>query len=304
MKKTLALLLICLALYGCRKVALYHDLAEDDANAMLVALQTQGIKAEKLKETRQNEVFWVIEVDSSRIEEARKILVEHNLPRKKEAGLSGVYKEKGLIPTPDEQKARYLLAVKGEIINSLTKLPDVVDADVVLNIPTQDEFASPDAREKKPTASVVIKARPGVTGEALSESKIQQFVANSVENLNPRDVSVLISYIVVPKQGLLPGQSVILPSTKEGVKSSPQEENPSVTRVAGLEVVGESGTRLKIYLAAFFLILGGLGAGLVAMVIRSNRMKQELDDFKGSDDKQLVEGKLVNDNPRLKGGQF
>jgi hypothetical protein len=29
----------------------------------------------------------------------------------------GVYKEKGLIPTPDEQKARFLLALKGEIIN-------------------------------------------------------------------------------------------------------------------------------------------------------------------------------------------
>ena len=302
MKHILIILSIALAIGACSKVGLYHDLSEEEANEILVALHAEGINTSKLKEVRQNEIYWTVEVEPKKIAEARKILVEHNLPRKKEAGLSGVYKEKGLIPTPDEQKARYLLALKGEIINSLTKLPDVVDADVVLNIPTPDEFAAPGAKEKRPTASVVIKARPGATGESLSEGKLQQFVANSIENLNPRDVSVIISYITPPKQGLLPGQSVIIPSVKPEAKSEAQISEP-VTKIAGLELVGQSGKRLKIYLSIFFVVLSVLGAGLIVMVIRSNRMKQEMDDYRGGDTKQLVDGKIVEENPKLKSGR-
>jgi len=301
MKNILFILVAILLLGACSKVGLYHDLSEEDANEILVALHNEGISASKIKEVRQNEVFWVVEVEPKRVAEARKILIERNLPRKKEAGLSGVYKEKGLIPTPDEQKARYLLALKGEIINSLVKLPDVVDADVVLNIPTPDEFAAPDAKEKRPTASVVVKARPGVASESLSEAKIQQFVANSVENLNPRDVSVIISYVTPPKQGLLPGQSIMFPAVKKELKTEQASTGP-VTKMAGLEMVGESGKKLKIYLSIFFIILCLLGAGLVIMVIRSNRMKQELNEYKGEGPKQIVEGKIIDENQRLKSG--
>ncbi|MBI2341927.1 MAG: hypothetical protein HYU98_04260, partial [Deltaproteobacteria bacterium] len=203
MKKALLVISAVFLLLGCSKVELYHDLSEEEANDMLVVLQQDGINAEKIKEVRQNEIYWTIKIDPKRLIDARRLLVEHNLPRKKELGLSGVYQEKGLIPTPDEQKARYLLALKGEIINSLLKIPEVIDADVVLNIPSPEEFASPDAKEKRPTASVIIKAKPtDSVQETLSESRMQQFVANTVENLNPRDVSVIITYITSPKGGL------------------------------------------------------------------------------------------------------
>ncbi len=301
MKKDIIVLFIVLCVVGCRKVDLYHGLTEEEANDMLVVLHQEGIAATKLKEVKQQETVWTVQVDPSKISEAQRILVDHNLPRKKSPGLSEVYKEKGLIPTPDEQKARYLLALKGDIINSLMKIPDVVDADVVLNIPSPDEFPGPNAKEKRPTASVIVKVRPPDVGqEAISEAKIQQHVANTVDNLNPRDVSVIITYITPPKHGLLPGQSLILPSATENQRQN-LEEKP-VTRIAGLEVVGESNGKLKIYLAIFFLILAILAIVLVFTVIKASRMRHELQDYKGGDAK-LIEGKIVDDRPRLGDGR-
>jgi len=194
-----------------------------------------------------------------------------------------------------------LLALKGEIINSLLKIPEVVEADVVLNIPTADEFVSPGAKEKRPTASVVIMARPSRTGvESFTEAKIQQFVANSVENLNPRDVSVIITYVGSPKSGIMPGQSLILPSAVE----QPRLERPAndpVTRIAGLEVVGQSKSKIKIYMAIFFIILAVLAIALVVTVIKTSRMRSDMQS-RGGDNKKLVEGRLVDDQKRLGDG--
>lgn len=301
MKRSILVLMIVLSLVACRKVALYHGLNEDEANEMLVVLQKEGIKADKIKEVRQNEVFWVVEVDPKKITDAQRIISEHNLPRKKEPGLIGVYKEKGLIPTPDEQKARYLLALKGEIINSLLKIPDVVDADVVLNIPSPDEFANTAAKEKRPTASVVIKARPtDLPQDVLTEQKIQQFVANAVENLNPRDVSVIITYVSAPKRGLMPGQSLILPPSADVQR--PAVEDRPVTRIAGLEVVSSSQSRLKVYLAVFFIILAVLAVALIVTVIRTSRMRDS-GGRDGGPERPMIDGKVVEDRPRLKEGR-
>lgn len=303
MKKIIVALIILILFSACRKIALYHDLSEEEANDILVVLQQQGIETAKIKEVRQNEVTWTINVDPKRLSDARSLLVEHNLPHKKELGLSGVYKEKGMIPTPDEQKARYLLALKGEIINSLSKIPDVVDADVVLSVPTPDEFAK-EGDKKRPTASVIIKARPSdAAQESLSEGKIQQFVANSVENLNPRDVSVIITYVSNPKQGLMPGQSLILPGVMQQDKGAAADDRP-VTRIAGLDVVGQSQTRLKIYLGIFLLILAVLAIALIITVIRTSRMRQELREYKSDGSaRPSIEGRVVDDRPKLTGGR-
>ncbi len=301
MKKLIVILLIAVAFTACRKMDLYHDLTEEEANDMMVVLHQEGIGVNKVKEVRQNEVYWTIQVDPKRVTDARRLLVEHNLPRKRELGLSGVYKDKGLIPTPDEQKARYLLALKGEIINSLQKIPDVLDADVVINIPTPEEFATSETKEKRPTASVIIKAKPTTAAEsALSESKIQQFVANTVENLNPRDVSVIITYISVPKQGVYPGQSVILPSASDVARA--KVEDQSVTRVAGVDVAANSQKRLKIYLSVFFIVLAAMAGGLVVMVIRHSRMRQELKDIKG-ESAPMIEGRVMEEPRKLSGGK-
>lgn len=291
--------LLALFLVACKKTALYHNLNEEEANEIIVVLYESGIDAGKEKELVQNEVSWNVTVGQKDLARARKILVDRNLPRKKELGLSGVYKEKGLIPTPDEQKARFLLAIKGEIVNSLKRIPEVIDADVVINIPTPEEFATGD--EKKPTAAVVIKIKPDVSGiSQVTESKLQQFVANAIEDLNPRNVAVIISYITPPAEGTRPGDRLILPgATKKEIAAGTKAVG--VVSIAGISVSKDSAKRLKIYLSVFFILLVVMSAILIVNVVRTTRMKQEFKALQAGGERPMIEGE-VEEAPQLESG--
>src|SRR5262245_35431183 len=187
--------LFLFVLAGCGKVSIIQDLVESEANEILVALADKGIEADKIKEEKSQKVSWSVVVAEKDQAQARKVLVDNNLPRRKELGFAGICKEKGLIPTPEEEKCRKILALKGEIINSLSRVPGVIESDVVLNIPDVSEFASETQPNKRPTASAVIRVKKNPEGTDLTESKIQRFISNTVENLDPRDVSVVISYV-------------------------------------------------------------------------------------------------------------
>ena len=101
------LCLVVMLLASCGRIELYQNLTEEEANEILVLLSENNIRATKKKVIVQNETSYSIDVREADMVKSRSLLLQHNLPRRKELGLTGVYKEKGLIPTPDEQKARY-----------------------------------------------------------------------------------------------------------------------------------------------------------------------------------------------------
>ncbi len=290
---------ILFAFVSCGGVALYQNLSEEDANEILVLLSENGIKAVKKTETRQNEVSWSILVPDKDMARARGLLMQHNLPRKRELGLTGVYKEKGLIPTPDEQKARYILALKGEIINSLERIPEIVDADVVLNIPSKEEFATTEEKMKqRPTASVIVKFKTSESGiPQLTEAKLQEFVANSVEGMSPRDVTVVLSYIPGNGQTIRPGQVMTLPP-KGAEGAAPQAVAPTMDReLVGLRLDAASKDRLKIYLLVFFLLLIILSVGLIISIVQGSRMRRKLAEMQSGGQYPAVEGRVMDEGP-------
>lgn len=248
-----------LLLAACSKMPIYHDLTETEANEILVALQDRGISAHKLKEVKSQQVTWSIQVANRDASAAQKILVENNLPHKKELGFSGICKDKGLIPTPDEEKCRKVLALKGEIINSLEKIPGVIEADVVLNLPEVSEFASETQASKRPTASAVLKVKKSPEGLEITEPKAQRFISNSVENLDPRDVSVVITYIQSPddvnKQG--------------GVASK-------LVSIAGLRMDIPSKDTFKIYALSVLILLLGVSVALVFTLLKLTSLRRQL----------------------------
>ena len=288
---------------SCNKVELYQNLSEEDTNEMLVLLSENGITAHKKKNINQNTVSYSLVVANKDLSKARGLLVKHNLPRRKELGLTGVYKEKGLIPTPDEQKARFLLALKGEIINSLEKIPQIVDADVVLNVPTKDEFAdAAAAHRERPTASVVVKTRPMPNGEPpISEAKIQQFVANAVEGLNPRDITVVITYLPsqyrTPKSNDVVNVENTLASSKLNVGGGTPEVFSS--KIMGLKLDEVSKDKLKKYILMFFLILIVLSFALIIAVIQASRMRRKIASMQEGPAGQhpALEGQVIDDSP-------
>lgn len=305
---------VCIGLLvaGCSRVELYKNLSEEDANEILVLLAENGVEAKKKEIIRQNEITYAIEVPEDEMVRARSLLVKHNLPRRKELGLTGVYKEKGLIPTPDEQKARYLLAIKGEIINSLERLPSIIDADVVLNVPTKDEFADAEAQKRqRPTASVVVRAKPGAFGaDAITEPKIQQFVSNAVEGMNPRDVTVILSYLPVEEgEGVAVrrrGSDVpfapavdVSPSRAPGLPPAAAETPPSVKHeLIGLTLDAGSKERLKIYLLIFFVVLVVLSVALIIVIVQGARMRRTLAALnRPAGEHPAIEGELLDEGP-------
>lgn len=263
-------LLFLLVFVACGKEALFQDLEEREANEILVVLYKNGIEADKLMVEGTQEVTFAVQVPRDKIQDARRILVENKLPRKKELGFSGICKEKGLIPTPEEEKCRKLLALKGEIINSLERIPGVIEADVVLNIPEVSEFAAEDAEKKRPTASAVIHVRREEAGVDLREGNVQRFISNTVENLDPRDVAVIISYADSPQKVVAQGPQGVTPSGNGAVSGAP------VTTIAGLTLQQDSLKRFKIYAVIFLVVLIGISTALILNVIKLTRMRQEL----------------------------
>lgn len=294
--------LVVILLVSCAKTELYHNLSEDEVNEILVVLHENGISASKKKEVVQNEVTWTIAVESRDLPKARSLLLERNLPRRKQPGIEDIYKDKGLIATADEQKARFIIGMRGNLINALRKNPDVIDADVVINVPDKEEFGSSDASQKKrPSASLIIKVRPTTESQAtLTESKLQRVVASAIPDMDPRDVTVIISYVGgAPVGGSLPGQALpvvtaggpsIVPSSAAPAKSS------STVTVAGVDVSPESSNRLKLYLGVFLGLLALLSIALIITVIHTHRVRQE-----ARTPSTTVDGQLMgpDDNKRL-----
>lgn len=290
-------LILLLFFAACDKAVVCHGLGEEQVTRIIVELENVGIKAGQEKEIVQNEITWNVVVDKKDLTRARMLIIEHNLLEPSELGLFGVYKEKSLIPTPEEQKARKLLAMKGEIVNSLERLPEVIDADVVINIPTLEEFGSNE--EKKPTASVVLKLKPtkDIMSE-INESKIQQYVANSIEDLNPRDVSVIISYMEKkPVQN-----NMVLGTNNKVIKPLDTDLANDITTILGIKVSKKSEFRFKIYLSIFFAVLIIISAILVVLVVKTSRMRQEFKALTEGDERPLIEGE-VEDVLRLEQGE-
>lgn len=302
MKRGWLLALALVLLVSCSKTELYHNLSEDEVNEILVVLHEHGITASKKKEVVQNEVSWTVVLGSDDLPKARSILLERNLPRRRQPGIEDIYKDKGLIATADEQKARFIIGMRGNIINALRKNPDVVDADVVINVPDKEEFGSHDpAQKKRPSAALIIKIRPTAEAQAtLTEAKLQRVVASAIPELEPRDVTVIVSYVGGAPQGALPGHAPPVvsaggPFSPNAPVAMPSRSGVTVT-VAGVEVASESSGRLKIYLAVFLGLLALLSIALIVTIIHTHRVRQEARTPSGTVDGQLMG---PDDNKRL-----
>lgn len=290
---------------GCANQVLYNNLAQDDANKVMVLLQQNGINAELEQKIIQNEAFWTIRVRKEDMARARELVVTSQVISPRAPGLKEIYQGKGAggwIKTPAEERSRYILALKGEIINSLKKLPNVVDVDVVLNIPEEEALGL--EKKKHPTASVVIKGITPQAGEsALAEIQVQQFVANAVEGMSPRDVSVLLHFMAPVGKGLKPGESVILPKGPVFVdlkKDKKMEEEESPVRLMGLKLDTASKERLKIYLIIFFLILVILSTALIVVIVQTSRTRHELKALRaGGGGGPALPGGAEEGQPRL-----
>jgi type III secretion protein J len=195
---TLGLCLLSGWLAGCQ-VEVQHDLNEKEANEIVVALEKAGITSDKIKQEGGNTSAFSVAVPKGEKARAMEILVANQLPKPRPNGIKELFPGGEMIPTQTAEAMRKLSAQQGEIAQTLMNIDGVLSAGVNLNIPEKSELD--DKEQPKPSASVVITYRVTKGGQdkpPVTEEQVRGVVANAVENLDPKRVTVVLNPSTLP----------------------------------------------------------------------------------------------------------
>jgi type III secretion protein J len=192
---TLVATLVATATACSSPIPIVHGLDELEANEVLVVLDAKDITGtKKLEEGRV--VTWAVEVPEIDAKDAMRLLVANRLPRARSSGFKEVYPAGGggLIPTKSEEKAKYMMALQGEVERKLKSLPGIVQAHVNIVSPDKDIVRDLDTPPPAAMASVAIVFNPKDERGTASviPDDVQKLVAASVEDLKPSNVIVVM----------------------------------------------------------------------------------------------------------------
>jgi type III secretion protein J len=187
-----------LAAAGCTTNIL-HGIDERSANEATAALERSGIGAEKLPDegaAAGSGATYTIRVARADGTRAVDLLRALGLPHDRRRGFAETYGQPSLIPTPSEERARYVDALAGEIERTLESADGVVSARVHLVLEENDPLATDAKPRTTARAAVLLKARPGTA--PFSDADVQKLVAGSVAGLQPAAVSVVVTAAADP----------------------------------------------------------------------------------------------------------
>ncbi|HEY5808825.1 MAG TPA: type III secretion inner membrane ring lipoprotein SctJ [Povalibacter sp.] len=234
---------VLMTLAGCKQ-AIYSNLSETEANAVLLTLIRGGVDAEKRGTDGKDFAVWVPEAEMA---SAIELLKADSQPAQHYASFGDVFAERGLISSPTEERARYMYAVQQELSNTLSQIDGVLVARVHIVVPSSDPFAT----DVKPaSASVLLKHRADVNMQVLVPA-VKDLVVRSVEGLTANTVAV----------SLFPAH----PTVRSG-------SSVALTRFFGAPVAASSLTRLWILFALPWLLV----ATLVVMLLHASRLRDAL----------------------------
>ena len=126
-----------------------------------------------------------IEVSKANLYEARMALAARGLPQGGSIGFE-IFDKQTLGMTDFVQRLDFQRALQGELARTIMGLSAVEAARVHLALPERSLFVSED---RKPSASVVLKLRPGRSLTPEQVSGVANLVAASVERLTPSEVT-------------------------------------------------------------------------------------------------------------------
>ena len=151
--------------------------------------QSEGYKASKSVDL---EGTYTITVAKDEFSSAIALMKQLGLPKKSFASVNDVFTAQGLVASPIQERAKYNYVVSQDIARTLTNLPEIISADVILSSPNKEKnrFEEKD----KLTASVAIVANPEIATSTL-QVRVKELVAYAVQDISYTDVSVMISYV-------------------------------------------------------------------------------------------------------------
>ena len=113
-------------------------------------------------------------------------LSSKGLPAGGSVGYS-ILDKQGITTSEFRQRVDYQRALEGELSRTIGAIDGVAGATVHLVVPKEDVFSKDD---RKPTASVLVKAAPSARLSSENVAAIVHLVSSSVEGLDPADVTV------------------------------------------------------------------------------------------------------------------
>lgn len=159
----------------------FTDLGQEDA----------AVVVEKLKEMKiPYEIAGggsILKVPSKDVYEVRLQLASQGLPQGGVVGFE-VFDQASFGLTEFTQRVNYQRALEGELARTISKLDAVQQARVHLVIPEERLYLQ---EQKEPTASIVLRLRPGRQLASNQIAGIAHLVSSSVEGMKPANVTVL-----------------------------------------------------------------------------------------------------------------
>jgi type III secretion protein J len=256
------------AVMGC-SMPIQGGLSEREANDIIVLLSkaTPAIHATKQKNAEGRVPTWDIIVPSSDGPRAIGILQANNLPRKKDKGFDEIYGKSGMIPTATEERAKFMMALTGELQRTIKFIPGVLNARVHLNLPKDKLLRRPGEKQPLPKASVSITAKTMlVRNKALRTMlvrNVQKIVSGSMERMLASRVNVVIHSTVMAGGG-----------SADGAKDGSSEGG--TVNVVMFRVAAADANKLKIALAAMVLLLGVFIVLFLLFFFRAASLKNQI----------------------------
>jgi type III secretion protein J len=195
-RAAVAALGVLLALGGACSTNILHGIDERAANDAARALERAGIGAEKVADDdvatgSTGGARFTLRVSRGDGARALDLLRALGLPREQRHGFLETYGQPSLIPTPSEERARYVDALAGEIERTLEGVDGVVSARVHLVLEEEDPLAVDAKPRAGARAAVLLTTLPGRTPNARED--VQRLVAGSVSGLDAAAVAVVVA---------------------------------------------------------------------------------------------------------------
>lgn len=226
--------LFALLLAGCGRPPLYSALDEQQANELMAALLGSGIDADKTPSPTK--VGWQVSVARKDIPYAMQVLHARGLPRAQYASLGEIFKKEGFSSSAMDEKVRYTHGLNQELSRTLSMMPGVVDARVLVALPERDPLGGSNVDS---SASVMIFEQAGANVRDR-ETDIKVLVKDSIEGLD--DVNkVTVKFATVP-------------AANPAIAGGPQAMRMSMSSISPLAIA----------IAIGVIVLGLLGGWLLS----------------------------------------
>ena len=162
---------------------LFSNLSSEDAAQILTKIKERKIP-HKISAAGD-----IVSVPSDQVSELRLELAAEGLPQGGGVGFE-IFDSKTLGATEFQQQLNYRRALQGELARTINGLDEILQSRVHIVIPKESLFIE---EQKKPTASVTVKLKPGKSLNPSQVEGITHLVAAGVEGLDPENVMLLDS---------------------------------------------------------------------------------------------------------------